>query len=157
MPGILTAHPLSQQFCPMPDKPFLPSPYIPHANGLMHLPRVIEKCRRHWKGTLSEDYARTLGRGFDDLFCRHLGIPFEDLAGAVREAGDDDQRLGELLKNLLPRDLKAHGWNRKLVQRGLKGYSLDRLNIRKRELNLTHRTDILTMCDLLEVAEERLP
>lgn len=141
----------------MPEKPYLPSPYIPHPSGLMHLPRVIEKCRRHLAGTLSADYARTLGRGFDDLLCQHLGISFDVILGAVREAGPDDEKLDELLRDRFPADPRAHAWNRKLVQRGLEGYSLERLNIRKRELNLTHRDDIRTMCDLLEVAEERLP
>ena len=140
----------------MPEKPYLPSPYIPHSSGLMHLHRVVEKCRRHLAGTLSADYARTLGRGFDDLLCQHLGVDFEEIMEAVRQAGDDDERLELLLRERFPSDLKAHLWNRKLVQRGLEGYSLERLNIRKKELNLTHRDDILTMCDLLEVAEERL-
>lgn len=134
----------------------LPSPYLPHPCGLMHLPRLLEKIRRHWEGRLSPEYAKTLGRGFDDLLCQHLDVPFPALLEAVRTragAGDLDARLLEIF----PGDLRVHEWNRKLVQRGLAGYSKERLEIRKRELNLTHRNDILTMCDLLEVAEGRLP
>jgi hypothetical protein len=134
----------------------LPSPYLCHPCGLMHLPRLIEKIRRHWAGTLSPDYAKTLGRGFDDLLSQHLGVPVEVMMEAVRahpRPADLDVRWAELF----PHPLRAHEWNRKLVQRGLVGYSLERLDIRKRELHLVHRTDILTMCDLLEVAEGRLP
>jgi len=140
----------------MPEKPYLPSPYIPHPCGLMHLPRMLEKIRRHLAGTLSADYAKTLGRGFDDLLCQHLGITPEQLIETVRESRDEVE-LDERLRRIFPRDLRVHEWNRKLVQRGLSGYSLERLNIRKAELGLTHRADIVTMCDLLEVAEERLP
>jgi hypothetical protein len=134
----------------------LPSPYLPHACGLMHLPRVLEKARRHWDGSLSPEYAKTLGRGFDDLLCEHLGIAFSAVLEAVREASSAEE-LDASLVRIFPADVRAHEWNRKLVQRGLAGYSRERLEIRKKELNLTHRDDILTMCDLLEVAEGRLP
>jgi hypothetical protein len=134
----------------------LPSPYIPHPCGLMHLPRLLEKIRRHWAGTLSPEYARTLGRGFDDLLCQHVGVPIETFLELMRDR-PCQKNLDTRLLDLFPSDLKAHAWNRKLVQRGLTGYSLERLNIRKAELNLTHRNDIVTMCDLLEVAEGRMP
>lgn len=122
----------------------------------MHLPRMLEKIRRHLAGTLSAEYAKTLGRGFDDLLCEHVGLTIEEFIGAVRESGSEEE-LERKLAELFPADLRVHEWNRKLVQRGLRGYSLERLNIRKAELNLVHRDDILTMCDLLEVAEERMP
>lgn len=140
----------------MPEEPFLPSPYVPHSCGLMHLARMLEKIRRHWAGTLSPDYAKTLGRGFDDLLCQHLGVPMESFMVAVRDSRNDHE-LDVHLSRLFPEDLRVHVWNRKLVQRGLSGYSRERLDIRKRELNLTHRNDIVTMCDLLEVAEKRMP
>lgn len=140
----------------MPEKPYLPSPYIPHRCGLMHLPRMLEKIRRHWAGTLSADYAKTLGRGFDDLLCQHVGVPIETFLYVVRDSGGE-QDLDARLLRLFPVDVQAFAWNRKLVQRGLVGYSRERLDARKAELHLTHRDDIVTMCDLLEVAEERLP
>ncbi len=133
----------------------LPSPYLPHPCGLMHLPRVLEKIRRHWAGSLSLDYTKTLGRGFDDLLCQHLTIPFLNVMEAVREH-PELRELDAALLRMFPSDLRAHEWNRKLVQRGLTGFSRERLDIRKDELNLTHRDDIITMCDLLEVAEGRL-
>lgn len=139
-----------------PDRPYLPSPYIPHACGLMHLPRMIEKIRRRQAGVLSAAYERTLGRGFDQLLLDHLGISLERLMTVVAEA-EDEAELERRLKRLFPADLRVHEWNRKLVHRGLEGYSLERLKIRKRELHLEDRDDILTMCDLVEVAEERLP
>ena len=140
----------------MPSTEFLPSPYLPHPGGLMHLPRMVEKVRRHWAGELSDDYARTLGRGFDDLLCQHLGVPFEAFLQAL-EGKQGAAEIDEAVRDLLPEDPRVHVWNRKLVQRGLNGYSLERLNLRKQELGLEHRDDILTMCDLLEVHEGRLP
>jgi hypothetical protein len=140
----------------MPDQDFLPSPYIPHACGLMHLPRMLEKIRRHCAGTLSADYEKTLGRGFDDLLCQHVGVAIETFVEIVRDS-PDGKEVDARLRELFPADLKVHAWNRKLVQRGLSGYSKERLDLRKAELNLTSRDDIITMCDLLEVAEGRMP
>ncbi|HLS29141.1 MAG TPA: DUF5069 domain-containing protein [Opitutales bacterium] len=134
----------------------LPSPYLPHACGLMHLPRVLEKIRRHWADELSDYYAKTLGRGFDDLLCQHLEIPYETLMEAVYRNPSGPELDRELLA-VFPADLRVHVWNRKLMQRGLEGYAKERVEIRKRELQLTDRDDILTMCDLLEVVEGRLP
>lgn len=134
----------------------LPSPYLPHECGLMHLPRVLEKIRRHWADELSDSYAKTLGRGFDDLLCEHLGISFEILMEAVYR-NPSGPKLDQELLFMFPADLRVHVWNRKLMQRGLEGYAKKRVEIRKKELQLTDRTDILTMCDLLEVVEGRLP
>ncbi len=139
----------------MPLSEYLPSPYVPHRSGLMHLPRMVEKIRRHWAGELSADYCRTLGRGFDDLLCRHLDVPFDTFLNAL-ESSATATDLERAVGRLLPEDPRAAVWNRMLVQRGLTGYSLERLNIRKRELGLSHRHDILTMCDLIEVNEGRL-
>lgn len=122
----------------------------------MHLPRMIEKIRRHQAGALSPAYERTLGHGFDRLLLEHLGVSLENLMECVAAASGDAD-LDRRLAGVFPADLRVHEWNRKLVQRGLAGYSLERLNIRKRELQLEHRDDIATMCDLIEVAEKRLP
>ncbi len=140
----------------MKSAEFLPSPYIPHPCGLMHLPRMVEKIRRHWAGELAAPYIPTLGRGFDDLLCRHLDVPFDDFLEALK-ACPSGGGLEEAVSRLLPEEVRAPEWNRKLVQRGLAGVSLERLDARKRELKLSHREDILTMCDLLEVNEGRLP
>lgn len=121
----------------------------------MHLPRILEKIRRYLAGNLTPVYAKTLGRGFDDLLCQHLGVTIETLIAAVKE-GRSEEEVDRRLEEIFPEDLRVYAWNRKLMQRGLEGYSLERLKIRKAELNLTHRDDILTMCDLLEVAEKRL-
>lgn len=121
----------------------------------MHLPRMIEKIRRHWAGELSPEYFRTLGRGFDDLLCRHLGVPFDDFLHALEGCRTEEEREAAV-ERLLPGDLRVHVWNRMLVQRGLHGVSRERLEARKRELGLSHREDIHTMCDLLEVNEGRL-
>lgn len=146
----------SSQKIGAPEPPYLPSPYIPHVCGLMHLPRMIEKIRRYQAGVLSAAYERTLGRGFDSLLLEFTGVTLDELIIAIAEAPNDAE-LDRRLADLFPADLRIHEWNRKLVQRGLSGYSLERLNVRKRELHLEHRDDIVTMCDLIEVAEERLP
>lgn len=140
----------------MSKSKYLPSPYLPHSCGLLHLPRMIEKIRRHASGTLSDEYTATLGKGFDALLCEHLDLSFGDVLAAVEGAAGDMEEVDRRLSLLFPAELRVAQWNRKLVQRGLQGVSLERLQQRKRELNLSHRDDIVTMCDLLEVVEGRL-
>jgi hypothetical protein len=121
----------------------------------MHLPRMVEKIRRHWAEVLAPAYRPTLGRGFDDLLCRHIGAPFDRFLEGMRECRNP-REIESVVTSLLPADVRAPAWNRLLVQRGLAGWSRERLAERKRELGLSHREDILTMCDLLEVNEGRL-
>jgi len=96
----------------------LPSPYQPHSNGLLHLPRFIAKIRKHLAGELPKSYQKNFCRGFDRFLCMHLGIDPEKVVEAVREAGDDDALLDQLLRNLFPEDLKVVEWNREITRKG---------------------------------------
>ncbi len=122
----------------------------------MHLPRMVEKIRRHWAGELSPAYQRTLGRGFDDLLCSYIDVPFEAFLDVLKDCRTEVE-IEDAVLSLLPGEPDAPGWNRKLVQRGLHGVSRERLQARKEELGFSDREDIITMCDLIEVNEGRMP
>ena len=67
----------------------LPSPYVPHACGLLHLPRFIAKIRKHLINELPPSYQRNFKRGFDGFLCLHLGVDPEDIVEAVRTSRDN--------------------------------------------------------------------
>ncbi|HRE82300.1 MAG TPA: DUF5069 domain-containing protein [Opitutaceae bacterium] len=114
----------------MPSKPIpgstgevltcLPSPYEAHpATGLLYLPRFLAKCRYvKQNGALPASYAKNYKRGLDRFLCLHLGVDPQAVETLVfTTASADDVEVG--LKTLLPPDVRAHAWNRELVQKGM--------------------------------------
>ncbi|EDY80931.1 hypothetical protein VDG1235_548 [Verrucomicrobiia bacterium DG1235] len=133
----------------------LPSPYIPHTCGLLHLPRFIAKAKKFVKGELGASYQRNYKKGFDRFLCLHLGINPDDVESIVRESSDDaeiDRRLTEIL----PEDLKVAKWNRELVQKGLSPMGRDALESAKRKMGIEDREDLMTFADMIEFDEERI-
>ena len=96
----------------------LPSPYEPHPCWLLHLPRFIAKIRKHLADELPKSYQKNFCRGFDRFLCMHLGIDPKDVVEAVREAGDDEIQLDQLLGEIFPEDLKVVEWNREVTHKG---------------------------------------
>ncbi len=133
----------------------LPSPYVPHACGLLHLPRFLAKIKKHLAGKLPHSYRRNFTKGFDGFLCLHLGIDPRDVIEIVR-ASKDDAGIDARLKKILPADLRVHEWNRQLVQRGMKGISREKLEEVKADMGLAGRDDILSFADLIEADEGRL-
>ena len=98
----------------------LPSPYLPHGRtGLLHLPRFIAKCRLHLAGKLPASYRKNFCRGFDRFLCMHLGVDPKEVLAAVEAAGADEVALDEAFEELFPADVRAHAWNREIVQKGM--------------------------------------
>ena len=71
----------------------LPSPYIAHPFGLLHLPRFIAKIKKHLKNELPSSYQRNFTKGFDGFLCLHLGISPDDVIDCVRDAKSDEDEL----------------------------------------------------------------
>src|SRR5438105_2341382 len=105
----------------------LPSPYIPHNCGLLHLPRFIAKIRKHLTNELPQSYQRNFTKGFDGFLCLHLGVEPQTIIDLVKSVPDNESLNTELMK-IFPKDLKAHIWNRKLVQMGMSEMGLESLN-----------------------------
>lgn len=133
----------------------LPSPYLPHSCGLLHLPRFIAKIRKHLAGELPESYQRNFTRGFDGFLCLHLNIDPKDVIEVVRSCIDDDQ-LNEKLKTMFPQDLRVHVWNRKLGQMGMSPMGREKLAEVRELMGLAEREDLVSFADMIEVDEGRL-
>lgn len=133
----------------------LPSPYQSHPFGLLHLPRFIAKIRKHLKGELPPSYQRNFTKGFDGFLCLHLGVEPEDIIECVRSTSTDKE-LNDKLGELLPENLSAHVWNRKVVQMGMSDMALEKLEEIKSDLGAENRVDLRSFADVIEFDEGRL-
>ncbi len=134
----------------------LPSPYIPHACGLLHLPRFLAKAKKAVKGELGKSYQRNYKKGFDRFLCLHLGIDPDEIETIVRESADDAE-IEKRLAAILPEDLKVAKWNREVVQKGLSPMGREALDAAKAKMGIEDRDDLMTFADMIEFDEERIP
>ena len=133
----------------------LPSPYVPHACGLLHLPRFIAKAKRHVKDELGKSYQRNYKKGFDRFICLHLGIDPETVEEIVRESSSDEE-IDNRLAEIFPSDLRVEKWNRELVQKGMSEMGREALTSAKRKMGIDDRTDLISFADMIEFDEERI-
>lgn len=133
----------------------LPSPYVPHACGLLHLPRFIAKAKRHVKDELGKSYQRNYKKGFDRFICLHLGIDPETVEEIVRESSSDEE-IDKRLAEIFPSDLRVEKWNRELVQKGMSEMGREALSSAKRKMGIEDRTDLISFADMIEFDEERI-
>lgn len=134
----------------------LPSPYIPHSCGLLHLPRFIAKVKRAVKGELGKSYQRNYKRGFDRFLCLHLGIDPDAVEEIVRTSADDAEINRHLLK-ILPEDIRVAKWNREIVQKGMSEMGREALERAKDKMDISDRKDLVSFADMIEFDEERIP
>lgn len=133
----------------------LPSPYVPHRCGLLHLPRFIAKIRKHLGPGLPKSYQRNFTKGFDGFLCLHLGIDPKDVIEIVRSSADDDE-VDRRLMEIFPEDLKVHVWNRKVVQMGMSEMGREKLREVKEEMGVADRDDLVSFADMIDFDEERI-
>ncbi len=133
----------------------LPSPYQAHRNGLLHLPRFIAKIRKFLTGDLPQSYRRNFTKGFDGFLCLHLGVDPEQIIECVKNS-KSEQELESTLADLLPSDLKASEWNRKLVQMGMSDLAKEKLIEVRQNLDAENREDLLSFADVIDFDEEKI-
>jgi hypothetical protein len=128
---------------------------VPHACGLLHLPRFIAKAKRHVKNELGKSYQRNYKKGFDRFICLHLGIDPETVEEIVRESSSDEE-IDNRLAEIFPSDLRVEKWNRELVQKGMSEMGREALSSAKRKMGIEDRTDLISFADMIEFDEERI-
>lgn len=152
----------------MPSKPIpgstgeilttLPSPYLAHAaTGLLYLPRFIAKCRYvQAHGALPASYAKNYKRGCDRFLSQHLGIEPAAVEKIVFESASDEE-IDAKLKQILPADVRAAQWNRRLVQMGMTTAGRDFLKTALTAMGCADRgDDIKSVPDLIDFDEGRI-
>ena len=133
----------------------LPSPYIPHKCGLLHLPRFIAKIKRHLAGELGKSYQRNFKKGFDRFLCLHIGIDPDEVQEIVANSQSDDE-IDERLEKLFPEDLRVAKWNRELVQKGMSEMGVQALDDAKKKMGIPDRGDLISFADMIDFDEERI-
>ncbi len=135
----------------------LPSPYQAHQpTGLLHLPRFIAKIRKHLAGELPKSYQRNFTKGFDGFLCLHLGVEPKDVIECVKNS-NSCEKLNHNLAQLFPLDIKAHEWNRRVVQIGMSDMALEKLREIKEGLGASDREDLRSFADVIDFDEQKIP
>ena len=133
----------------------LPSPYVAHHTGLLHLPRFLAKIKKHLSGNLPTSYQRNFTKGFDGFLCLHLRIEPDQIIECVKNS-ENQKELDEKLKSIFPSDLSPHIWNRKVVQMGTADIAKDNLKEVKNNLGASDRDDIISFADVIDFDEGKI-
>ena len=133
----------------------IPSPYQAHPNGLLHLPRFIAKIKKFLENKLPESYQRNFTKGFDGFLCLHLGLEAEQIIACVQKAKSEEE-LNHSLNELLPKDLRVHEWNRRVVQIGMSDMALEKLQEIKEGLGASDRDELRSFADVIDFDEQKI-
>jgi len=126
--------------------------------GMMYFPRMLDKIRLHARGELGEEYHPNLGRPHtaDGACTNFLRINYGVLTQRVLKGGTDEEILDWCYTNgrrLNEGDLLV--WNSFVSKLGWNDFATPVLDEGKQTHGITERTDISTVCDLIDFEEQR--
>jgi len=125
--------------------------------GWMHLPRYIDKIRLHLAGKLHKDYQENCGKGFDGKWLQAAGLTHGQFIEVVKGTVTDGQVADWVSRNVKRSDAekKAHADAMMNYPKADDAAMQARLNLRKEQAGLTHRTEIQTFVDFIDADEKR--
>lgn len=136
------------------------SPYD-MVSGIVLVARLIDKARLNAEGNLPEGYHVGViagNRTFDDRFCRFIDVSYEEFAASVLQGGSDDVILERCLAiGRRPDAEQIEIWNGFMTKRGWRDSGTPSFIRGKEEAGLSHREDLVTFFDLMDVEEGRKP
>ena len=126
--------------------------------GMMYFPRMLDKIRLHGRGELGQDYHANLGkaRTADGACSNFLRVEYGDLRDRVLAGGSDEEILDwcyEKGRRLNRGDLAV--WNGFVSKLGWNDFATPVLEDEKQKVGITHRTDIVTIPELIDLDEGR--
>jgi Domain of unknown function (DUF5069) len=134
------------------------SPYD-KVSGIVLVARLIDKVRLHAAGKLPVGYHVGFiagNRTFDDRFCRFIDITFEVFTASVLAGGSDEAILDRCLaQGRRPDAEQIEVWNTFMMKRGWRDSGTPSLIRSKAEAGLSHRDDLITFFELMDVEEGR--
>jgi len=135
----------------------LRSPYD-QVDDIVYFGRMLDKIRLHEQGQLPPDYVGHLGSGFDGRCVRFMKVNYADLVDRVKQGGTDREIL-QWCYNVgsTPEPEQKKIWNDYMRKTGWRDEVAERLQSRLEDANLSHRTDIVTMFDFIDLDEGRDP
>lgn len=124
----------------------------------MYFPRMLDKIRLHARGELPEDYHANLGKPkrADGACTNFLRTNYNVLCQRVAKGGTDEEILEWCYQNgrrLNAGDLTV--WNSFISKLGWNDFATPRLEEEKEKYGITHRTDIATIPELIDLDEKR--
>ena len=131
----------------------------PHdkVGGIVYFGRMLDKIRLHAQGKLPADYHENLGKGFDDRCAKFLGVGYSDLVGRAQAGGSDEDILQWCFeKGRKPGEDAILIWNNFLSKRGWRDEASEILKQRKEKYGISHRADVQTFFDIIDLDEGRL-
>ncbi len=130
-------------------------------SGIVLVARLIDKARLQSEGKLPEGYHVGFlpgTRTFDDRFCRFLDIPYDLFVESVLHGGSDEDILERCFaQGRRPDAEQIEIWNGFMTKRGWRDSGTSSLIKNKEESGLSHRDDLQTFFDLMDVEEGRKP
>jgi hypothetical protein len=125
--------------------------------GWVYLPRFVDKIRLTQAGKLHKDYQENFTKGFDGAWLKASGVSAEQFIEAVKNSITDGQVADWVAKNVKKTDAEKAAFNNFVLNRGRDADDArERLKMRLKEANLTHRTDIDTFVDFIDADEKRI-
>ena len=124
--------------------------------GWVHLPRFIDKIRLHVAGKLHPEYAENFTHGFDGQWLKAAGVDAEQFVKVVRSTVSDGEVCDWVRVNVKKSAAEKNAFNQFVLNRGADDEQAKaRLEQRKRDNNLAHRTDVRTFVDMIDADEKR--
>jgi Domain of unknown function (DUF5069) len=125
--------------------------------GWSYLPRYVDKIRLHLAGRLHADYQENLGKGFDGMWLKAAGLTHEQFTAVVKNTVTDGEVCDWVNQNVKRTAAeKAAHWQ-DVLSRPLASdpAAVARLQMRKEQAGLGHRTDLTTFVDYIDADEKR--
>ena len=127
--------------------------------GIVVFARVLDKIRLNAEGKLPTGYHLGIVEGnrtFDDRLCKFLAVDFDALTARTLTGGTDDEILEWCFtQGRRPDTEQTEVWNTFLTKRGWRDSGSAGLVKNKEEAGLSHRDDLTTYFDLMDVEEGR--
>jgi hypothetical protein len=125
--------------------------------GWFYLPRFVDKIRLHLAGKLHADYHENLTKGFDGAWLKATGVSAESFIEVVKNSITDGQVADWVANNIKKTEAEKKAFNDFVLNRGRDDdASKARLKMRKEEAGLSHRDEIQTFVDYIDVDEKRI-
>ena len=125
--------------------------------GWVYLPRFVDKIRLHSVGKLHPDYQENFTKGFDAAWLKAAGVEAATFIDVVKSSITDGQVCDWVQKNVKKSALEKDEFNRYILNRGSDNDEAKaRLDQRKQQYGLAHRTEIKTFVDFIDADEKRI-
>ncbi len=139
-----------------PDSFQYPRSAYDELDGIIYLPRMLDKMRLMHAGTLHPDLHANLGLAMDLWTCQFLGVDYHELKTQVLAGASDEDALVWARKHGVTRaDFELTWFTSHIKKFGFKDQMSGRLQERLRESGFEDRSDIQTFMDYIEVDEGR--